>query len=49
MLQNDQLNIQRKDKKVFQDFEEGDIKFPPTYKFDKNCALADTEHYFSLI
>lgn len=34
VLQYDQLNIQKKESKVFDDYNEGDITFPPTYKYD---------------
>lgn len=34
LLQNDQLKKQQEAGKVFKNFIEGDIKFPPTYKYD---------------
>ncbi|XKL60981.1 hypothetical protein PGB90_008038 [Kerria lacca] len=34
LLIHDQLLNQRKEKKVFEDYNEGDITFPPTYKYD---------------
>ncbi len=34
VLQNDQLTNQRKENKVFEDYNEGPIMFPPTYKYD---------------
>lgn len=34
VLQCDQLLLQRKENKVFEDYLEGDITFPPTYKYD---------------
>eukprot|EP01080_Neovahlkampfia_damariscottae_P003348 gene3348-5895_t len=43
LLLNDQLNIEKKKKNVFNDFFEDDIKFMPTYKFDKWTNDYDTE------
>ncbi|CAH0562090.1 unnamed protein product [Brassicogethes aeneus] len=34
VLQCDQLAKQKEEKNVFKDFEEGEITFPPTYKYD---------------
>lgn len=34
VLPYDQLSLQRKEKKVFDEYNEGDITFPPTYKYD---------------
>lgn len=34
ILQNDQLKKQQEEKNVFNNFIEGDINFPPTYKYD---------------
>ena len=34
LLANDQLSMEMKAKRVFEDFVEGPITFPPTYKFD---------------
>eukprot|EP01080_Neovahlkampfia_damariscottae_P009010 gene9010-1109_t len=42
LLKNDQLNIEKEKKKIFIGFEEGVIKFPPTYKFNKNSKEYDT-------
>ncbi|ESO97270.1 hypothetical protein LOTGIDRAFT_83370, partial [Lottia gigantea] len=40
LLEHDQLLLSMKSGLVFDEFNEGDITFPPTYKFDKN-----TDHY----
>ena len=42
LLANDQLIKQRKEKKCFQDFKEGNIKFKPTYKYDPGSDKWDT-------
>jgi hypothetical protein len=42
LLKNDQLNKQRKKKIVFGNFEEGEITFLPSYKFDKDTDIYDT-------
>ena len=42
MLQNDQLNIAKDYKQIFDGFIEKRIKFPPTYKYDLNCDVYDT-------
>lgn len=42
LLRFDQLNQQRRFGKVFQGFQEGSIRFPPTYKYDKGANLFDT-------
>ncbi|XP_042437362.1 type II inositol polyphosphate 5-phosphatase 15-like isoform X1 [Zingiber officinale] len=36
LLGNDQLQVEMKAGRVFQGFQEGKIKFPPTYKFEKD-------------
>jgi hypothetical protein len=42
VLRHDQLNRQRKLGRAFVGFEEGEICFPPTYKYDKNAKCFDT-------
>ncbi|XP_076435089.1 phosphatidylinositol 4,5-bisphosphate 5-phosphatase A-like [Babylonia areolata] len=42
LLENDQLNRCREEKLIFEDFEEMEIKFPPTYKFDPGTDTYDT-------
>ncbi|XBW38526.1 hypothetical protein QEN19_004115 [Hanseniaspora menglaensis] len=42
LLMNDQLHKQMIDGESFPFFEEMEIKFPPTYKFDKNTNTYDT-------
>lgn len=42
LLRFDQLNQQRRFGKVFQGFQEGNIRFPPTYKYDKGADRFDT-------
>lgn len=42
MLENDQLNRCREEKLIFEDFEEMEITFPPTYKFDTGTDTYDT-------
>lgn len=39
---NDQLGRERKKGGAFGDFNEGDISFPPTYKFDRHTDTYDT-------
>ena len=36
LLQAEQLTLQRKEKFVFNDFNEGPLNFPPTYKYNLN-------------
>lgn len=36
LLAKDQLQVEMKAGRVFQGFREGKIKFPPTYKFEKD-------------
>ncbi|XP_068174225.1 inositol polyphosphate 5-phosphatase K-like isoform X2 [Antennarius striatus] len=38
----DQLNIMKKKEQMLQEFEEGPLNFPPTYKFDVNSNHYDT-------
>uniref|UniRef100_T1IVI5 phosphoinositide 5-phosphatase n=1 Tax=Strigamia maritima TaxID=126957 RepID=T1IVI5_STRMM len=42
LMENDQLSQQRNLKKVFVGFEEGQINFPPTYKYDPGTDNWDT-------
>jgi inositol polyphosphate 5-phosphatase INPP5B/F len=42
LLHLDQLNIERKGGRVFQDFDEGPIQFPPTYKYQPGTDVYDT-------
>jgi hypothetical protein len=42
LLRHDQLNQQRKLGRAFVGFEEGAIRFPPTYKYDKRADCFDT-------
>ncbi|CAL8101555.1 unnamed protein product [Calicophoron daubneyi] len=42
LLKHDQLLSMKNSKLIFQDFQEGEIKFPPTFKFDKGTDTYDT-------
>ena len=42
LLENDQLTRERRDRGAFNEFKEGLVKFPPTYKFDKYTNDYDT-------
>lgn len=42
LLLSDQLNLERQSGNVFRGFNEGPIKFAPTYKFDLFCNDYDT-------
>lgn len=42
LLANDQLIKQQKEKKCFKGFQEGNIKFKPTYKYDPGTDNWDT-------
>ena len=42
MLANDQLRIERNAGRIFQGFDEGEISFPPTYKFDDDSDRYDS-------
>ena len=42
LLVFDQLNLERKAQRVFSEFDEAQIDFPPTYKFDPGTDIYDT-------
>lgn len=42
LLENDQLRKQMKNKRAFNCFLEGDIRFMPSFKYDKNSDRFDT-------
>ena len=42
LLANDQLIRQKKEKKCFEGFQEGEINFKPTYKYDPGTDNWDT-------
>ena len=42
LLKNDQLLKEKQESNVFKGYTEAEIKFPPTYKFDKNTNNYDT-------
>ncbi|CAF1927991.1 unnamed protein product [Rotaria magnacalcarata] len=42
LLEYDQLKKELQEKRVFRDFEEGEIRFPPTYKYDIGSDEYDT-------
>ncbi|KAI5949374.1 INP53 [Candida jiufengensis] len=42
LLRSDQLNLERRDKGAFNEFNEGIVLFYPTYKFDKGTSDYDT-------
>ena len=42
ILENDQLTREKKRSRSFNEFKEGLVKFPPTYKFDKYTNDYDT-------
>lgn len=42
LLEKDQLHISMKSKKAFDGFQEGEIKFMPTYKYDFKTSTYDT-------
>ena len=42
LLASDQLKVQQKEGKVFRNYIEGEINFPPTYKYDINSEDYDT-------
>lgn len=39
-----QLNMCREERLIFEDFKEGQITFPPTYKFDVGTDSYDTRY-----
>ncbi|KER33775.1 hypothetical protein T265_12544, partial [Opisthorchis viverrini] len=42
LISHDQLSRSRRKKLIFIDFLEGDIDFPPTFKFDKGTDQYDS-------
>ncbi|XP_053181253.1 phosphatidylinositol polyphosphate 5-phosphatase type IV [Scomber japonicus] len=42
LLEHDQLSKEMKDGSIFKGFQEAQINFPPTYKFDIGCDIYDT-------
>lgn len=42
LWQKDQLNIAKRQDPLLREFQEGPLRFPPTYKFDKNSDNYDT-------
>jgi endonuclease/exonuclease/phosphatase family metal-dependent hydrolase len=42
LLKNDQLNIEKNSGRILNEFEEGEIKFLPTYKYDIGTNNYDT-------
>lgn len=42
LLENDQLTIEKRAMRVFSGFCEGEISFPPTYRFNKQSLVYDT-------
>ena len=42
LLEHDQLKLARRHKSAFEGYEEGEIAFQPTYKFDKGTETYDT-------
>jgi endonuclease/exonuclease/phosphatase family metal-dependent hydrolase len=42
LIANDQLSIERRKRNAFVGFNEGELSFPPTYKFDAGCDVYDT-------
>jgi hypothetical protein len=60
LLEQDQLNLQRKEGSTFRGMKEGKVDFPPTYKFDKgkqsqsimtdiHCLVFSCQPYFVLL
>ena len=42
LLEAEQLTLQKNERLVFQDFNEGPLNFPPTYKYNPNEDSYDT-------
>jgi len=45
LLKEDQLSIERKNTRILNEFQEGEIKFPPTYKYQINTQLFDNKKH----
>jgi len=45
LLKEDQLSIERKNDNLLKEFQEGEIKFPPTYKYEINTHLFDNKKH----